>query len=468
MPASNGSRATRRAPALAWLAWAALCGCGSERAQDAPLNVVLISLDTCRADRLSCYGAARPTPRLDALAAESVRFEDCLSQSCLTAPSHLSMLTGQYVHRHGLSENGDVRVPGAPLASVLRAHGYRTAAFTGHGLLQAKYGHGTGFDVFESWDGPAPESWPFWRDVADVLPGALAWLDANQAHPFFLLVHGYDPHQPYWPPEPWRTQYAGWYQGELDPLHLRAPEYKALIHQKRYGPDEERYVADLYDGEVASADTILGGFLDELRARGLLERSIVVFTSDHGESFGDGDIVGHGAMLEQVLHVPLLIRFPGGRWAGTRAEPVQTIDLMPTLLEALGVEAPAGVSGTSLMGLIRGGPAPFEEQRLRVAQVKSHFAVRYGERWKLFFALDGERVSRQSLYDLQTDPLEEHDLYGTPEGRGRFNRLLGTFLRWRASTEPDDERYGGREEASAAEEDVELLRDLGYAESKGQ
>jgi len=440
------------------------CSRGEEREA---YNVVLISLDTCRRDRLSVYGTGR-TPHLDAFAETAVRFEDCISQSGLTAPSHLSMLTGQYVHRHGLEANGERRVPPHTIASVLRDRGWRTAAFTGHGFFREEYGLGTGFDTFESWIGPAPTDYPFWRDVKDVVPSALHWLDENGYRPFFLVVHGYDPHQPYDPPEPWRDEFAGWYRGSLDTRKMRSPQYKKRIRHGRFSEDDFHYISDLYDAEVAHADAVLGGFLDELDRRGLLDTSIVVFTSDHGEALGENGHVGHGALLEPVVKVPLLIRFPDGRYAGVKGAPVMTIDIVPTLLSALGVPAPEGIQGEDLLPWIRGDSEGPEHGRMRVSQTKSTYSVRFGGRWKLVVRFEDDTLSRQALYDLRADPREKVNLYETPAGEERYDKLLDRFMKWRADTAADDVRFRGPSEESVDPEgDQRLLHALGYTGDDG-
>ncbi len=455
-------------PLLALALVLGACSDPAPSAASGATGLVLVSLDTCRADRLSCYGAARPnTPHLDRLAAESVRFSDCLAQSCVTAPSHMSLLTSHYVHRHGLERNGLQSDPPYTLASTLRAAGWRTAAFTGHGSFQAQYGLAEGFETFESW-GPGPEAWPFTRDVQEVLPSALAWLEGlAPGAPFFLLVHGYDPHCPYWPDEPARERYAGWYRGPLRPERLCGPpEFLRQIQRGHIGPDELRYLGDLYDAEVSEADRALGGFLDELRRRGLLERSIVVFTSDHGEDLGARDRIGHGALTPGILSVPLIVRFPGGRWSGVCDAPVEGVDLMPTLLAALGVPAPRGLQGRDLMPLVRGEGTPWKGERLRIAGVNHKFSLRQGTRWKLDFGLDAARPTDAHLYDLEADPGAERDLIETAEGRARFDALVGPFLEWRARTQPEDAALYGAA-ADLSDEERSVLEALGYTENDG-
>jgi arylsulfatase A-like enzyme len=458
----------RRRLILAGLACAGLlapASCARSRADEPRTSVVLVSLDTCRADRLSCYGAERSnSPHLDALAAESVLFEDCIASSSLTAPGHMSLFTGQHVHRHGLRTNLDVVFPATTLAGELARQGWRTAAFTGHGSLQARQGHGVGFELFESWVGA--EHPPYSRNLPEVLPRALAWLDGLGAgEPFFLFVHGYDPHCPYAPPEPWRERYAGWYTEGFVPDELCGPaEFRQRLEDGTLGAPQLRLLNDLYDAEIRAADEALGTLLAELRARGLLERSIVVFTSDHGEALGHHGWVGHGQMFEDMLHVPLLIRFPGGRWAQRREDECQTIDVLPTLLSALGLATPAGVQGLDLMPLVRGDVRRLPPGRFRVSRSGDAVSVRFGGRWKLTFREGPEGFLDPSFFNLQEDPGELHDLTETESGRLEAQRRLARYAEVREHQAADDERFRGRREEplSGDEEAQEVLRALGY------
>lgn len=420
----------------------------------------MISLDTCRADRISAYGGERGnTPNLDALAAESAMFTDCLAQSSSTGPSHLSIFTGQHVQRHGLLENGQRSIPAETIASVLKEAGWSTGAFTGHGSLQAHFGHGVGFDVFLSWPPGSEPSPTFQRHLSQTVPEALTWIDRIAEEPFFLFVHGYDPHLPFWPPEPWRSDYAGWYEGDLDISVLsKRSEFHPLIADGLLGEDEIRYLKDLYDGEIASADAVIGGFFDELRTRDLLDRSIVVFTSDHGEVLGDHDWVGHGVSWREVLEVPLMIRFPGGKWAGRIDAPVQHVDVLPSLLSAMGQRTPAGVQGVDLMPLIRGEQDALEP-RMRVARRGYDIAVLFDDEpgWKLMSKL--AKVPDRHLYHLEVDPLELDNL--AEKRPVRFRRLFQRYMAWSDACAREDDRYRG-ETMSVQSEDIEMLRALGY------
>ena len=449
---------------------ALVVGCGEDRSHIQRLNLILISLDTCRADRLSVYGARREnTPNLDDFAAEAILFRDCLAQSALTAPSHLSMLTGHYVHRHGLFNNQGSRKPPYSLASLLGSLGWRTAAFTGHGSFQSKHAGGFGFDTFQSWVGPERE--PFSRNLDEVLPHANAWLDEHRRdHPhdnFFLLVHGYDPHCPFVPPDEFGMKYGDWYEGALELDGVCHPkEFRSKMEDGEIGRDELRYINDMYDAEVAAADELLGAFFDDLEQRGLFENSIVVFTSDHGEVLGNHGWIGHGQTWEEALKVPLIVRFPGGQWAASHDAPVQHVDLVPTLLSALGAAPPPGLQGIDLMPLVRGEAQPVGAERMRVSRVgvfPNQVAVRFGKRWKIMFEERSNGPHQPRLFDLRKDALERTNLARTEEGRPRFDEIYARYQAWRESTREDDVRFGAREGAALdSPADLEALRALGY------
>ena len=445
--------------------------------------MILISLDTCRSDSLGFMGATRKTPRLDRMAEGALVFEDCFAQSSVTGPSHMSILTGQYVQRHGVLKNGVSGNPLYTIASLLKDVGYRTAAFTGHGSFQSKFGHGVGFDQFVSVTSSAEEI-AYQRNLADTIPEAQAWLDENADQgPFFLLVHGYDPHLPYWPDEPERSQFGGWYQGDLDPENLSSKyEFRDLIEAGMIGEAEKRYMRDLYDAEVLQADALLGGFIDDLEARGLLENSVVVFTSDHGELLGEHKRIGHGLFFQEVTSVPLFFHFPGQAWAGRSAAPVEHVDIVPTLLSYLGLELPAGLQGHDLMPLALGEEA-LPANRIRVGQFSNqHTLIAADEpNLKILFYMEEEEPVRVQVYDLALDPGERRNLNpdplkqkdkqpkfapGSPERlkAERALRVVARFMALRSQSMTEDAAYRG-EVSEVKEEDMDMLEALGYIES---
>ncbi len=330
-----------------------------------PRDVLLITVDTLRADHLSSYGFELATsPNIDALAAHSALFERAVAASSSTAPSHASILTSLYPRQHSIGyRNGDTRLEGAvTLAELLRARGYATAAFVGNAVLRRRIGLDRGFDTYDD-ELPEPEaSRPlvFERRARQTTERALAWL-ARAEEPFFLWVHYQDPHGPYDPPDGYADTFAPERDPDEPPLpRLESslatggiPAYQALPGLTRASEYRARY-AD----EIRYADHWIG----ELLASPRLRDAIVVFTADHGESLGEG---GHYFMhgtttLPPEAHVPLLVRAPGVAPARI-ATTVSHVDIAPTILELAGVPAPSGMRGVALGPGLR-GEAPLAER----------------------------------------------------------------------------------------------------------
>jgi arylsulfatase A-like enzyme len=298
----------------------------------APPDVVLVTLDTVRADRMGFLGSSRAlTPALDALAREGVVFEQAFAQAPLTTVSHATILSGTHPPFHG------VRDFGMPLAAdvhwlpaLLREKGGRTAAFVASMVLDPKGpiapGFDRGFDVYDAGfkrrrDGADPYATKE-RRGQEVVERALAWLDRRPAGPVFLWVHLFDAHDPYEPPPPFAARFA----------------------------------KEPYDGEIAAVDAAVSRLLAGLRERRLLDGALVVVAGDHGESLGEHGEATHGVFLyDATIRVPLVVRLPRAEGAGRRvASRVGLVDLAPTVLEVLGVAPPPGMQGRSLLGLVRG------------------------------------------------------------------------------------------------------------------
>ncbi|MGH8459164.1 MAG: sulfatase, partial [Nevskiales bacterium] len=291
-------------------------------------NVILITVDTLRADRVGAYGYSKArTPNLDGLAASGVRFERAFSPVPITLPSHACMLTGTYPMRNGMHDfSGNRLDPAMPtLATVLKAQGYATGAVVGAAVLDRRFGLNNGFDFYY-------DNFDFNRMLETNLdamerPGnlvmdqALAWLRKNSSRRFFLWVHLYDPHHPYNPPAPYNTQ-----------------------------------LADPYDGEIAFADAQVGRLLRYLKLGGLLSNTLIVLAGDHGEGLGEHGEKTHGFFIyNSTLQVPLLMKLPSSAVAGKKlvADAVSLVDVMPTVLEALRLPAPPQVQGRSLLPLLK-------------------------------------------------------------------------------------------------------------------
>ncbi len=382
----------RRSAALLVLGAAVgvLSACG--RGEKAP--VVLISVDTLRADHLPAYGyRGVETPAFDALARDAILFENAYCQAPLTLPSHAVILTGRFPYENGVRDNVGFRLaPSMPtLASLLKDAGYATGAAVSSLALRADRGLDSGFDSYD--DRFAKQS-PDERPGTESSAALLRFLDTAAGRPAFLFLHVYEPHTPYAPPEPFRSRYA----------------------------------ASPYDGEIAAADAAVGGFVAELKRRGLYDRALVVFLADHGEGLGDHGEDEHGVFLyREAIRVPLLVKLPGGRRAGERVtRPVGLVDVLPTVAAALRLATPPGLSGASLLDRdSRGATA----RRIYSESLYPRLALGWSELSSLVDArFQYIEAPRPELYDLTADPGERHDLSsGVPEAframRAELQRL---------------------------------------------
>ncbi len=361
--------------------------------------IVLISIDTLRADRLPVYGyTAIRTPHVDRLAADGVVFDNAYSHSPQTLPAHTSLLSGRLPFEHGVRDNIGFSVkPGERfLQHALKARGYATAGFVSTYVLRRQTGIAQGFDAYDDALPPAPAERPLGelqRPGADTVAAAIRWLDAQPSSRFLLFVHIYEPHAPYAPPARLAT-------------------------------------ADPYDGEVQHSDEIVGGLLEHLRTKGLYDRATVVLLSDHGEGLGDHGEQEHGIFLyRETIRVPLVVKLPASRGAGRRvAAPVQHIDLVPTLLELTG-EAAEGAPGRSLR------PALDDTAALPGASIYAEaMSPRYHFGWSELYALTDDRyrfvrAPRDELYDLQQDPQEHASVAGArPQVRAAMRRALDGII----------------------------------------
>ena len=419
----------RMTPLLALWALACLSGCGGEASGPRPPNLLLISLDTLRADHLGCYGYERPTsPVLDALAARSVRFAAASSHSPKTGPSHMSILTGLLPDAHGvpnLGDEGNRRLsPHVPtLAQLLAEAGWRTGAWHGGGHLSEQLGFAAGFEQFE---GPG-----------GVLTNVDAALDAMQRwadEPWFLFVHTYEIHDPYLPPEPFRGQFIDDdYEGRV--TYTREGLKSATgndweqqhelfwLRVDRESEDDTARLIDLYDAGIAFTDQQVGRLLEGLAQQGLDDETIVVLLSDHGEQFNEHGDYLHNAVYEELLHVPLIVSvppalapsLPPAALSGHAIDaPVQLVDVLPTVLELLDVERPAHVQGRSLLPLMRGQHAGAVDGYANWPRAHE-WALKSG-RFKLIRREHAGGDATHELFDLEADPRERHDLaVGDPQ-----------------------------------------------------
>ncbi|HPJ71494.1 MAG TPA: sulfatase, partial [bacterium] len=294
---------TRRWIVAAGIAAAAAAAFVVFRPRPAPPNLVLISIDTLRADRVSCYGCETPTtPVLDRFADGAAVFTDTIVQSPWTLPSHMSLFTSLYPSTHKVgaaSRTLDPAVVTLPL--LLREAGYATAAFVDAAFLSSRYGFSRGFDLYENAKG---------RGIETVLPRVESWLKTARREPFFLFVHVFDCHCPYTPPDDVARRFSPDYDGDLD---LSGRCGLSGFEDADLDEDDVRYISQQYDGEVYAVDRGLSRLLGLLESLGLFENTVVVVTSDHGEEFMEHGRIGHTRSLyRELLQVPLIVRPAGG------------------------------------------------------------------------------------------------------------------------------------------------------------
>jgi arylsulfatase A-like enzyme len=417
-------------------------------------NVVLVSIDTLRADHVGAYGYTRPTtPNIDAVADRGILFENAISQSSWTRPAHMSMFTGLHPAEHGyvgLIDRGRLPASTPTLAGVLRARGYATVAFTGGVNVAATYGFDQGFDSYRS-NG---------KHFRDNLEETRYWLAEHATEPFFLFWHGYDAHTPY----------------ANDPVDRRALGVEStrqriglrrLCRDKKTGVTLQR-VLDEYDAAVHRADRYVGKLLAELEARGGLDRTVVVIVSDHGEEFLDHGRCFHlNTLYREVLHVPFVVRAPG--LAPRRIESLvpASVSVGATILDLVGArEHP--LPGPSLAGAITGGETRdydvVSETRRRQTPKHGHGHLRSLTRAtdKL---IDWITLGRREWFDRTADPLEH-----SPVSSGReVDHAAAALVRW---SERHPRKFHADAAASGAagatrESDQQLereLRSLGYVE----
>jgi arylsulfatase A-like enzyme len=436
---------------------------GSKRTSSA--NVILISIDTLRADRLSLYGYHRPTsPHLEELASRGIVFDRFYQKGGGTLESHLTMMTSLRPGAHQVTSDNMRRLEAEriTLAETLKAAGYETAGFVDDGWMAGTFGFSQGFDVYDDRGGG------FW----EILPRVRNWIDARGRSPFFLFIHTYDVHSafdelPYDCPGDYANRYIArgrprftgcregkcastllvWLNTQIAAGALEAAEF--------FSPGEIDHISALYDGCLNYVDDEIAGLLHLLRRRNLFGNSLIIVTSDHGEEFLDHGMVIHAqSAYEEFARVPLVMKMPEQEHSGVRIGHLAAmIDVMPTILDRLGIQVPAQAQGFSLLPLIRTGRPVHDDVHLEDGIVTA--------RWKYI-------GDKGLLFDLKSDPRERVNLAQA------FPSLVDQLsARLRAKTEADRREYAAfarRVSPSApvllSKEKEERLRSLGYAGGK--
>ena len=368
-------------------------------------NYILITVDTLRADRIHCYGFNQiETPYMDLFAEKGVKFEKCIAQTPLTLPSHTTILTGTQPIFHGVRDNGGFLVPQEliTLAELFKEKGYNTSAFVSAYVLDSKWGLNQGFDYyFDRFDLSKFKTISLGRVQRrgeETINEVLKWLDKYKKKKFFTWIHLYDPHTPYDPPSPFKEKYPG------------RP----------------------YLGEIAYSDYQLGRLWNYLKENNLLDRTILIFASDHGESLGEHRESTHGFFIyQEAVHVPLIFVFPFKKLQGLiRSQVVSLVDIMPTILDMAGIPIPPQVQGKSLVPLF------FKDIKLKdnIAYSETYYP-RFHFGWSELKGIQNERYKliiapKMELYDLINDPDEKINLASKHKGiLNKLKTIADNFIR---------------------------------------
>ena len=384
-------------------------------------NLIVITIDTLRADHLSCYGYSKVTsPRIDELAAKAIFFEKAFCQAPQTLPSHAAIFTGMHPRHSGsITHESPLEDTRTTLAELLKAQGYTTAAFISSHALDSKFNLTQGFDTY----------WEIHKEysirqraraheggVDFTTDAVLTWLEDHKDDRFFVWVHWFHPHRPYNPPTAYRDRFAGSYEGDA----TSEPEFIMNVWRNKIDLPQADidYLRGCYDGEIAFTDYQVGRLLDKLSSLGLMGKTIVVLTSDHGEILYEHEYYfGHDiGLYEECLWVPLLLYGPGLLSEHRKVdEPVETIDIMPTLLDLLEIPKPDEIEGRSLLPLIAGAQFKptdyfFSETFPFPEKCPPRHAVRT-LRTKLIWKENRSGEITKEFYDLSQDPGETNNLY---------------------------------------------------------
>lgn len=431
-------------------------------------NVLLITVDTLRADRVGAYGSHVHTPGMDRLATEGVLFSQAFSVAPTTLAAHASMFTGRYPRDVGVVRNGfALGEAQETVAEIFQREGRRTAAFISSYAVDPRWGLAQGFEEYDAQYGVHEALDQDWRPASQTIDAALNWLRDHDGEESFVWVHLFEPHFPYEPPPPFDTLYA------LDPDVAIDGSMETILSvwsgERVLTDAEAQRITALYEGEIAWLDVEISRLLDHLAGDGRLENTWVVLASDHGESLGEHDYwFDHGKHLYDTdLRVPLLIRPPDGLEGAPRGKTIETtvrtMDLAPTLLDLGGVTFDAQVPAASLLPCLLGRgscldrplwaeatkPHRVEATRGWPNAPKAH-AVR-ADGWKL---IRTPYLARVELYDVVADPAEETSLSNSPGAQVERDRLESQMGEWRTRPTAAPERPDS--------EQLRRLRALGY------
>ncbi len=417
-------------------------------------NIILISIDSLRADHLSCYGYYRNTsPNIDQLAREGVLFKNGFSQVTWTLASHASIFLSQYVWRHNVDSVDTKRLtdPYTTLAEILKNENYATAAFIGGGILSSSYGFDQGFEIYR-------EGIPGSRgrnEIASYINSLLRWLESVRNRKFFLFIHTYDVHGPYNPPSPDFDLYT---KRRCEGKHLRTS--KGISPERLKGleltPEEVDYIMAVYDGCINYVDDQLGKLFMKLNQLGIDDNTIIILTADHGEAFKEHGKLGHcGKPYIEEVHVPLIMKGPGIPRNRIYENYIQHIDIVPTILEILHIPQREEFQGRSLLPLMHDCEIEEYSETYSLGLVKPPFSISLRTKeWTYII----DRSGRDELYDRINDPKEQNNIIEKrPLIAQKLRGELEDFIALTSEGKPQV-----AEKVHIDEELKERLKSLGY------
>jgi arylsulfatase A-like enzyme len=429
-----------------------LSGCEGNKTVVKP-NLIVISIDTLRADHLGCYGYDKPTsPLLDKLATQGVLFENASATSPWTLPSHGSLLTGFYPSQIGLSSAvGKLPLDAETLATLISPHNFSTAAIVNSIYISERYGLNRGFDYFRF----VPESYTTTGVAPTIIQDSIAWLDDHSQQQFFLFLHFYDVHSDYHSLPQYEKEFAGAYKGIIDGTNRQLLEIR---HGKLdLDTADIQHLINLYDASIRQLNDQLEVLFDYLNKGRLLEKTFLIITSDHGEEFLEhGKILHSQTHYQEAIHIPLIMLGPGMPRSKRVKGVVSLVDVLPTALSLLEISQPSTLSGVDLAPLWKG-----EHYQLSARTI-------FSEADKLNEQNDIKRIARRGsyklhhnilteeseLYDLAHDPKEHSNI--ASEQSSMVNLLFSELKRFMQT------RYRGENAANLTSEEIEKLKELGY------
>jgi len=400
-------------------------------------NVIIISLTALRADHLKSYGYRLNTaPHIDKFSRHAVVFEHAITQSNWTLPAQSAIFTSKYVHSHGIYERDrKLSAQELTLAEILKIYGYTTAAFVGGLDMVKTYGLDQGFDLYDDDTNGAPVG-----SFRDIIPKATSWVKKNKDKRFFLFLQGYDIHPPFNKPEPFCSMYDPNYNGVLSGLSIDYRLLKNIVGDAmqyngksiKLTPADLRHVIALYDGSISYADSYIGQLLNEIEKLQLADKTLIIITAEHGEELSDHgsfDRFGQGNLYDEVVRVPLIIKYPGSKSGNMRIkEQIQMIDIVPTVLGLLRIPINPEIQGVNLAPLFTGGHVNFTQFAYAEAS-PIKWAIRTSN-WKLI-----ANSGKYELYDLKHDVAEKNNL--ADQQSDRVYELVQKLLDWRKQTQAD-------------------------------